>query len=1243
MKAGIAEHRKQKKRWMAGILAMLTAFSAIIWQPLVTKAEETIPVEEFVPAEESVPVEEPGETVPLEGIKLNKTGLVMKSGDQRSLTAQLLPEDTTEQPEIIWNSDDTEVAVVEGNGNEAIITAAEGGGGTAVITASAGDFSAECLVLVTVREPLLESIIFMQNSSGSNRYELTEGVPGSNEYTLRISENTNVLYARPQLRDDVMGTITARFMDLNTGQETAVEMPVDESTSLTNNTTGRIINAYDTEPKELVLEVTADDWTEIYQVHIVRGTYLGDFSLTDDKGEEIPYTPDFKKTVYEYAVHVPSTAEQIRINLSPAEETSTSLMVNGEPAENGSYILPLQGQDTTAVLSAGDGYQSSPYEYQLSVYVDPVCRLDVKVEPEDAVFAIYDAGHVKLTPKDGSYELVSGDEYTYTVSAEGYQTQNGAIRLIQDEERTFTLHKSSGSGLEELDAQWGGYWKNESNQNIVDAMAPAARLEAEVSWQKQYGENADYGKSVSDGILVENYICCFNGNILMYLDKDTGEIVKSVKMAAWGNSSFTKPLYAAGMIFVPLSDGKLQAFNARTLESMWIYKDNVGGNAASALRYDSGYIYAAFANGNLVCISINDEKPNSTNEEKLAVWKQYDSKGYYRTGVYTSEKYLFACSHSTTLYCLDKKTGEIVQKTSLPLEAGAASTAVSYENGRIYFATENGYLYSYTLDEDGKLDTESSTSLKLGGAVFGTPLVYNNRVYVGSASKDKYGVVQGPYYLNVVQIDETAGSLTLAYQMETEYGAKGPGTLTTAYEQQDGYVYVYFTTDSPNGMLYLLKDKAGADAPGEGSGLFYQQREVSGAGSGSVLIDQDGHMYIRYESAWLYALRPTGVYLEGVELAGGNPVLDGGREFDGQAVKHSILLDSGEDKVTLTLKANEGTTVSVDGKEGNVQEITLTDGRAEVTVILTNGQETRSYQFSIQQRSSDILLENLQVSFSPMVTVMEMEMEPAFEPERTDYKASIYGESSQAAYYIWPRLPEGSSSTIKVTVESGSSAGTELKPVPIYLGKEVLQRYTLLTSGLIPTEVAVTVTAEDGNTQKVYRITLFQNNEQPKITAGSNALITRAEKSVTVRVNASMDGYLYYLSEPKSAVTKMPTAAEIRKNGKRMAVKAGENTVTIDGFDREAAVLYLYEMSYAQRWSSGVQIDIPAYTFVPVDPSGKGDLNGDGKITNLDVSILLDAVTAGRPLSPDIADMNNDGKVTNVDVSALLDLVTKGS
>ena len=82
-----------------------------------------------------------------------------------------------------------------------------------------------------------------------------------------------------------MGTITARFTDVNTGEEVDVDMPVDESTSLSSTTTGQIIKAYDTEPRELVLEVEAEGHTEIYQVHIVRGTYLGSFSLTDDTGE----------------------------------------------------------------------------------------------------------------------------------------------------------------------------------------------------------------------------------------------------------------------------------------------------------------------------------------------------------------------------------------------------------------------------------------------------------------------------------------------------------------------------------------------------------------------------------------------------------------------------------------------------------------------------------------------------------------------------------------------------------------------------------------------------------------------------------------------------------------------------------------------------------------------------------------------------------------------------------------------
>ena len=164
----MAKNKKLKKRWTAGFLAVLAAFLAIAWQPLEIRAEE---------------VAQSDETVLLEGIEMDKTNLVMKTGEQKTLRATLLPENTTEQPEIQWSSDDTDVVEVEGSGNEAVVRAPDGPGGTAIITVTAGNFTATCKVLVIVQDPLLESIVFMQNSSGSNRYELTEGLPGSNEFT----------------------------------------------------------------------------------------------------------------------------------------------------------------------------------------------------------------------------------------------------------------------------------------------------------------------------------------------------------------------------------------------------------------------------------------------------------------------------------------------------------------------------------------------------------------------------------------------------------------------------------------------------------------------------------------------------------------------------------------------------------------------------------------------------------------------------------------------------------------------------------------------------------------------------------------------------------------------------------------------------------------------------------------------------------------------------------------------------
>lgn len=196
------------------------------------------------------------------------------------------------------------------------------------------------------------------------------------------------------------------------------------------------------------------------------------------------------------------------------------------------------------------------------------------------------------------------------------------------------------------------------------------------------------------------------------------------------------------MIFVPLNNGMIQAFNAKTLDSLWLYTDTVGGSCLSALRYDSGYVYGSFVNGNLVCISAADEDPKKTTEAKNAVWRTYDSGGFSYTGVYTGETNLYACGGSGYVYCLNKKTGSVVQKFLLPEEAGNGCTAVCYSDGRIYFGTSKGYLYSYPIQKDGKLRLDGEARLKVGGTVYGTPLVYKNRIYLGTAS-DRYGTSQG--------------------------------------------------------------------------------------------------------------------------------------------------------------------------------------------------------------------------------------------------------------------------------------------------------------------------------------------------------------------------------------------------------------------------------------------------------------------------------------------------------------------
>ena len=92
-------------------------------------------------------------------------------------------------------------------------------------------------------------------------------------------------------------------------------------------------------------------------------------------------------------------------------------------------------------------------------------------------------------------------------------------------------------------------------------------------------------------------------------------------------------------------------------------------------------------------------------------------------------------------------------------------------------------------------------------------------------------------------------------------------------------------------------------------------------------------------------------------------------------------------------------------------------------------------------------------------------------------------------------------------------------------------------------------------------------------------------------------------------------------------------------------MLYLYGMSYAQRFTNGIRIEIPEYKEKPSDPViiGPGDVNQAGTVDMIDVVVLQDAVTAGTTLDLKTADMNGDDIVDMIDVVVLQDAVTAGT
>lgn len=556
---------------------------------------------------------------------------------------------------------------------------------------------------------------------------------------------------------------------------------------------------------------------------------------------------------FDYVLTVPESAERLTVGAAAKSADYTVLINGGSEAE----IYPI-GDSVEITLQCADGTQSL-YTFA----VNRVRQLDLIIvpSPADAVVRVYDAAGVEIPQNaDGSYSGMFGEyEYIYTVTKYGYIAEKGTVPA-QGGKLDVILQTAPETDIGDVGADWGNFRGSDDNMGITDTELPTTGDDTELIWAKKLGSGWKDAPSVQ--IIADNSLVVMSGKKLYKLDLATGEITAEGDMVSEPSYGYTPPTYAVGMIFCPLGGGTVQAFNASTLESLWVYTDVLGGQALSPITYSDGYIYTGFWKNytdaaSYVCLSVTDEDPANPLEAKQASWRFVNAGGYYWAGsltignavIFGSEDGTKSVGGNAHLYSINKISGALISDIELAGVGDIRSTiAYDPDSGRIFFTTADGYLCSASVDAAAGVISDVKM-VYYNAKSTSTPVVYKGRVYFGTGS----GITTSDSSGNFVAAD----AVTL--KMINYIGLRGypqcSALLSTAYESE-GCLYFYCTYNSKPGGISMIRVDA-QSAMMELTELYnaegYEQYCIT-----SLICDKDGTIYYKNDSGNIMAVGFSG-------------------------------------------------------------------------------------------------------------------------------------------------------------------------------------------------------------------------------------------------------------------------------------------------------------------------------------------------------------------------------------------------
>lgn len=688
----------------------------------------------------------------------------------------------------------------------------------------------------------------------------------------------------------------------------------------------------------LTLEVATEvNGAALKQKFVVRSRIMPTLgSLSVSAGSAVMLlSPAFDGAWSDYFVLAPAEVQQFTLALTATQfGDKVRVCVDGQVLQadaNGKYALdiPFTEQEKTVAVALestlNDGtVMSSSYTVRLAR--PQICKLALHLAPEDAAFVLKNPLIGAIAPNaDGTYDLIQGYDYTYVATAYGYVMQQGKISPDQDQlELTITLQeaKKNETIREDISSEWGDFRGNDDNNAVTDTSTPISSEDALLYWANKAGE-ALGSPVISSPILVDGYLVCTVDTCILKIDTVTGEVIQTGDMVTTSTFNITPPTYAEGMIFVALAN-MVQAFNADTLESLWVYTDPLGGQPNSPITYRNGYIYTGFwnsetSNANWVCLSVTDENPAKATEAKKPVWTYTQRGGFYWAGAYVSDKFLLVgtddgemgyTSSAAGLLSMDPKTGRVIDYLSGIGADIRCTICYDKQTDRYYFTSKGGYFYSVAVDSEGYIDHDSLKKLDLRGGRTGsddkpvegmstsTPVVYNGRAYIGVSGVGQFKAYEG-HCIAVIDL----ASWSIAYTCPTKGYPQTSGLLTNAYEKT-GKVYIYFFENYSPGTLRIICDSPGqtqllsikdGSPISEAEELFTPRGAQRQFALCSPIVDEYGTIYFKNDSGYMMALGSTISSIEVTELPA-KRLYSAGEVFDPQGMKVVAHYKNGLDR-----------------------------------------------------------------------------------------------------------------------------------------------------------------------------------------------------------------------------------------------------------------------------------------------------------------------------------------------------------